>query len=87
MDPDAFDPNLAREWLVSSASPDIVCSRNAETCRKHGRFDYERVFLTLGTLLANIASSSGEDGKSHYPVYEGTIWGRNPLAKSAILHM
>uniref|UniRef100_A0A8H7YBD1 RWD domain-containing protein n=1 Tax=Psilocybe cubensis TaxID=181762 RepID=A0A8H7YBD1_PSICU len=45
------DQKVTSEYIFMADSLAAVCDTNANVARRHGRFDHERIFKTLGTLF------------------------------------
>lgn len=45
------DQKVSLEYIFVANSLATVCDTNADVAKRHGRFDHERIFKTLGTLF------------------------------------
>lgn len=60
------DKVVAQDYIFAADSLGEVCTVNAEAARRHGRYDHERIFKTLGTLFKAPEKVDGKDGQSSF---------------------
>ncbi|KAJ3761584.1 hypothetical protein EV360DRAFT_37518 [Lentinula raphanica] len=59
------DKSVAEDYVFSAGSNLVqMCDSNAIAARLHGRYDHERLFRSIGALLATIALSVGRGSNS-----------------------
>jgi len=68
----AFDRILASMFVYHVTDPKQFCDLNAAVAAKYGRYDYQRILVTLSIVLKNVSAHPGQ------PTYR---WGVNPMAK------
>jgi hypothetical protein len=69
------DKKVATDYLFEADSLSAVCEKNALIARQHGRYDHERVFRILSTLVPTSQQNIETSGKS---------WKSNPLIREVI---
>ncbi|KZV87540.1 hypothetical protein EXIGLDRAFT_723631 [Exidia glandulosa HHB12029] len=83
----ALDKTLATNYSLKVGDPVGLCIRNAPIARRYRRYDHERVWKTLQSVLGKTASRSrSEPGQEPRP-REVLQWGQNPLARKLLHEM
>jgi hypothetical protein len=52
------DRKVAAEYVFRAESLDVACKQNALVANKYGRYDHQRIFETLGSLLGTASSGN-----------------------------
>lgn len=78
-----FDRNLAASYSMKAGDPVGLCIRNAPIARRYRRYDHERVWKTLQSVLGKTASRSRSE-PARESQREIIQWGQNPLARKLL---
>ena len=60
------DKVVAQDYIFAADSLGEVCAVNAEAARRHGRYDHERIFKTIGMLFKAPEKVDNKDEQSSF---------------------